>query len=173
MPLRLTKATVEQKSLVRNLMNMYLHEVSEYREMELDEEGNFPFPDLSCYWVEPDRRPYLIMVKGKCAGFVLVKDIESLTGHTIHTVPEFFLLNSYRGLGIGEEIARMVFDGHHGLWQIAVPEDNAVARTFWKRVIWRYTGGRLLEFRIQGWNGPVFEFSSPGVRFFIPPQGAE
>lgn len=173
MPLKLLRATTQEKGLVKNLMNMYLHEVSEDREVEIDEEGNFCYPNFSCFWVEPDKRAYVIRVKEKCAGFVLTKDIESLRGHLIHTVPEFFLLNSYRGLGIGEEIARMVFDTNPGLWQIAVPEDNKIARAFWKSVIWRYSGGKHLEFRRTDWNGPVFEFSSPGVKQISVPGAHE
>lgn len=163
MPLRIELATLEHRDLMANLMSLYLHEASDRIEIEIGEDGRFCNHDLSCYWVEPDRRVFLIRVKGKIAGFVLVRDIESMRGHRIHTIPEFFLLNSYRGLGIGEEIARLVFESSHGLWQIAVPEDNKVARAFWKSVIWRYTGGRLLEFRRTDWNGPVFEFSSPGM----------
>jgi predicted acetyltransferase len=106
----------------------------------------------------------VIRVKGKIAGFVLVRDIESFRGGVIHTVAEFFVLNMYRRLGIGEEIARMVFDKFPGQWQIAVQQQNKAGRAFWKTVIWRYTGGRMSEFRRSDWTGPIFEFRSPGAQ---------
>ncbi len=164
MPHQIVRASPQDRTLLQNLVNLYLHEVSAFAEIEMDGDGQFIYPGLACFWIDPEKQVYIVKVKEKCAGFVLVKDIESLRGHAIHTVPDFFLVNAYRGLGIGEEIARMVFDRHQGLWQIAVPEDNRVARAFWKAVIWRYSGGKQLEFRRTDWNGPVFEFSSPGVR---------
>jgi predicted acetyltransferase len=107
------------------------------------------------------------------AGFVLVRDIESFKGGPIHTVSEFFVLHSFRRLGIGEEIARMVFDQFPGAWQVAVLEENKVARSFWKTVVWRYTGGRMHEFRTSDFRGPIYEFSSPGARPVPPPVTPE
>lgn len=150
---------------------MYLHELSEFDEAEVDELGNYHYEYLSCYWVEPERHPYFIRVKGKIAGFVFVRDTESISGDMIHTIAEFFVLNSYRQLGIGEEIARMVFDRITGRWRVAVPEENIVARLFWRTVIWRYTGGKQHEFRSPEWIGPIYEFSSPGVA--VTPKGPE
>lgn len=165
--------STQQRELLRNLLNMYLHEVSAFDDIELGEDGNLEYPHLSCYWVEPERHPFLIRVKGKIAGFILVRDIESFRGGSIHTIAEFFILNSYRRLGIGEEIARIVFDHFPGQWQVAVLEENKVARSFWKTVVWRYTGGRMHEFRTNDFNGPIYEFSSPGARPVVPPMPPE
>jgi predicted acetyltransferase len=160
--LEIERVSLQQRDLLRNLLNMYLHEMSDYDDFELGEDGNMEYPHFSCYWVEPERHPFLIKVKGKVAGFLFVRDIESYRGGHIHTVAEFFILNAYRRLGIGEEIARILFDQFPGQWQVAVQEDNKVGRTFWKTVIWRYTGGRMHEFRTTDWRGPIFEFSAPG-----------
>jgi predicted acetyltransferase len=163
LPLEIERVTVQQRDLLRNLLDMYLHEMSAFSEIEMSDEGHMDYPHFSCYWVEPERHPFFVRVKGKLAGFVLVRDMESYRGRLIHTVAEYFILNSYRRLGIGEEIARIVFDHFPGQWQIAVQEDNKVARSFWKTVVWRYTGGKMHEFRTTDWRGPIYEFTSPGA----------
>jgi predicted acetyltransferase len=174
MSLEVERVNVQQRGLLRNLLNMYLHEMSHYDDIEIGTDGNMEYPHFSCYWVEPERHPFLIKIKGQIAGFVMVRDIESYRGGSIHTVAEFFVLNVYRRLGIGEEIARIVFDQFPGQWQIAVQEDNKVGRTFWKTVIWRYTGGKIHEFRTNDWRGPIFEFGSTGAAHATaPPMPAE
>jgi predicted acetyltransferase len=164
MALEIQRVDLKQRELLRNLLNMYLHEMTAFDQIEVGEDGNMEYPHFSCYWVEPERHPYLIRVKDKIAGFVLVRDIESFREGSVHTVSEFFVMNMYRQLGIGEEIARMVFDQFPGQWQVAVQEGNKVARTFWKTVIWRYTGGHMSEFRRGDWSGPIYEFKSPGAK---------
>lgn len=163
MALEIERVNVQQRDMLRNMINMYLHEMTAFEDIEVGEDGYLSYPNFSCYWVEPERHPFLIRVKGKIAGFVMVRDVESLKGGTLHTVADMFVLNMYRQLGIGEEIARMVFDKFPGQWQIAVQQQNKVGRAFFKTVIWRYTGGKMSEFRRSDWAGPVFEFSSPGA----------
>ena len=167
MPLTIDRVDLKQRAVLQSLMNMYLHEMSAFNEMAVDDDGNFEYKHMSCYWVEPERHPFFVRVKGKIAGFVLVRDIDSISGDTIHSIAEFFILNTYRRLGIGEEIARIVLNRFPGKWQIAVQEENRVGRLFWKRVIWRYTGGKSHEFRSGDWDGTVFEFRSPGAK---PPE---
>ena len=168
MPLQIERATLQQRDLVRNLLNMYLHEMSQFEAVRVGEDGNMEYPPFSCYWVEPERHAFLFKVREQIAGFGLIRDIESYKGAQVHTVAEFFIMHSYRRLGIGEEIARIVFDRFPGKWQVAVQEENKAARSFWKTVVWRYTGGKMHEFRTTDWKGPVFEFSSPGAK---PPTG--
>jgi len=168
--LQIERVQIQQRELLRTMLDMYLHEMSVFGGVELGEDGHMEYPNFSCYWVEPERHAFLIRVRGKVAGFVMVRDIESFGGGAIHTVAEFFVLNVYRRLGIGEEIARIVFNQYPGAWQVAVQEDNKVARSFWKTVVWRYTGGRMNEFRTTDWKGPVYEFASPGAK---PPDSGE
>ncbi len=164
MPLTLTPARTEEKPILDNLLQLYLHEMSKYDDRPLSDDGRYQYPTFEAYFSEETRFPYLIRVKGKLAGFVLIRDIPSVTGDRVHTVAEFFVVEMYRRLGIGEEIARMAFDGMPGTWQVAQKEDNAVACAFWKQVIWRYTAKNFREYRTPDWHGPIFEFASPGPR---------
>jgi len=164
LPLTLTPVRLEERPILDNLLQLYLHEMSRFDDRELDDSGRYAYPHLDRYFTEDSRFPYLIRVKGKLAGFVLVRDVPSVTNERIHTVAEFFIIEVYRRLGIGEEIARLVFDRLPGTWQVAQKEENAIGKAFWKQVIWRYTAKQFREFRTPDWHGPIFEFVSPGPR---------
>jgi predicted acetyltransferase len=142
---------------------MCLHELSERHEIEVDCDGRFPVEDFDGYFRRGDRAAYFIRVKDKLAGFVLVKQSEALDGGKLYSISQFFLLHMYRGLGIGEEIARTVFDLSPGTWQVPLNEENPAACQFFKKVVWRYTAKKFRETSVAGWDGQVIEFSSPGA----------
>ena len=76
------------------------------------------------------------------AGFVLVRaDIEEGD----YEIGEFFVLRKFRGQGVGERIARQLFDRFRGRWEVMQLVRNAPAVAFWRRVIDRYSGGNFKE----------------------------
>ncbi|MCB0826978.1 MAG: GNAT family N-acetyltransferase [Armatimonadetes bacterium] len=164
MPLRLEKVDASEAHILDNLIQLYLHEMGRFMHHEMDDFGRFEHDHLPAFVEATDKDAYLVRVKGKLAGFVLVRDLSSLSNKPIHSISEFFILESYRRLGIGEEIARILFEMRHGTWQIGVHNENNVARTFWRNVIYRYTGSKYREIKVSGWDGPVYEFKSPGFR---------
>lgn len=174
MPLAIDLVCASERVVLDNLMHLYLHEMSRYDSIEIGDDGRFAYQQLDSYFEDDDRFPYLIRVKGKLAGFVLVRRYERAGIGLVHSVAEMFLLESYRRLGIGEEIVRHVLDSFPGRWEVAVLEENRIAQMFWRNVIYRYTGNNFSEHRVPGWEGPVFDFASPGTRPFVPekqPQG--
>lgn len=162
MPLRVDRADASERQVVERLLQMYLHEMSQYDDRSIGDDGQFEYEWLDQYWADPKRFAYLVRVKGRLAGFVFIRDIEGHSSKPIHTVAEFFLLHVYRGLGIGEEVARMVFDQHEGSWQVAQVQDHHGAQQFWRKVVWRYTARNFRETKVPGWQGPVLEFEAPG-----------
>lgn len=144
-------------------MQLYLHDMSEYSNQEPDACGVYHYDYLDAYFQEPERSAYFIRIRGKIGGFALVRDVQGFGQRTVHTVAEFYIIKCYRGLGIGEEIARMLFDKQPGTWQIPVLEENGPAVKFWKQICWRYAGGKVRVLRSASWDGPIFEFSSPGI----------
>lgn len=172
MPLRVTPIREEEKSVLDNLLQLYMHEMSRYDDRVLGDDGRYSYNSFESYFTQDGRHAYLIRVRGKLAGFVLVKIIDSVTSAPIHSIAEFFVIEVYRRLGIGEEVARILFDQHPGTWQVAQQEENAVSRAFWKHVVWRYTAKEYREFRSPDWNGPIFEFVSRGNAMDVQPVEA-
>ncbi len=168
MPLRIEMIGIDDKQILENLLQFYLHEKCKYDPQALSESGRFQYDELQNYFNNAGHTPYFIRVKGRLAGFVLLKQIESHGKTVCHAITEFFILEPYRKLGIGEEIARTIFDEHPGSWQIHAHADNKGGREFLFKVLYRYTGNKFRTTPLPGVNGPVFTFISPGPRVTEP-----
>lgn len=126
----------------------------------VNEDGLFPYVNLDPYWVEPDRHVFLGRVEGRWAGFALVSRHSYLSDEgDVMEISEFFVMRKYRGQGIGDALARHVFDLFPGKWELQVTPNNKRALSFWRRVVGAYTGGRYNEVYLnEGWHGPVISF---------------
>ena len=143
-------ASVADKSVVRNLLELYLHDFSEMTRSDVDEHGRFGYAYLDHYWTEPGRHPFLIRADGGLAGFALVRS------GTPHDMTEFFVLRKYRRSGVGLLAARALFAMFPGEWQVRQMTANTGATAFWRRAIPVPFGedvidaGPVQRFRIDG-----------------------
>ncbi len=142
-------AQIKDKSIIRNLMELYVYDFSEFTEWDVDEHGLFGYKYLDHYWTDSDRHPFLIMVSGRLAGFVLVRAIESPNQEPTHSIAEFFILRKYRRQGVGRAVAHRIFDMFPGQWSVSQIEDNHIAQVFWHKVIAEYTSGEFGEEHFQ------------------------
>ena len=53
--------------LLRQLLEFYCYDFSEYLETDVNEHGKFEYQYLDSYWIESGRHPYFIKVEGKYA----------------------------------------------------------------------------------------------------------
>lgn len=60
------------RSLIRRMMELYLHDFSEFENSDLNEHGLFGYGDLDYFWFEPPHAAFIVTVDEKLAGFVLV-----------------------------------------------------------------------------------------------------
>ena len=123
------EATVDDKPVLRRLLELYLHDFSELTDADVDAHGRFGYPYLDLYWTEPERRPFLFRVAGRWAGFALVR-----TG-VPHDMAEFFVLRKYRGSGVALQAAQALFAMFPGEWQVRQMAANTRASAFWRRAI--------------------------------------
>lgn len=164
MPLSLQPVEPAQISVLCNLMQLYLHETSRHHPRVIQETGLFDTSLWSEGLESQSIQGYFLRVKGQLAGFAIVQP-RVQNGRTVaHALTELFLLENYRGFGIGEEIARLLFDNCQGLWQIAVDPQNEGAMKFWNAVLYRYTGDNYRLIRWKSQADEMFEFHSPGPR---------
>jgi predicted acetyltransferase len=165
--IEITHATVNERPILRHLMELYQYDFSEFDNADLGPLGLFDYPYLDHYWVEPERTPFLVRVDGNLAGFVLVARYNYLTGQKdTWVMAEFFIMRKYRRQGIGENVARQVFDKFPGAWQVGQIYENQTAIVFWRRVINRYSQGDFQEHDLnnENWHGPIQTFISPSPR---------
>jgi len=122
-------AAITYKAVVRQLLELYQYDFSEFVESDVDEHGLYGYRYLDNYWTESDRRPLLFKVEGHWSGFALVR-----TGAP-HDMAEFFVMRRYRRSGIGVRAARAVFARFPGAWQVRQMASNPASTMFWKRAI--------------------------------------
>ena len=131
-------------SVLRQLLEFYCYDFSEFILTDVNEHGKFEYSYLDLYWIEPDRYPYFIVVDGKYAGFVLVnKDFMMLKDLTGHSMAEFFVMRRYRRKGIGKYAAKAIFQLHPGPWEISLVMLNEASLIFWDEVVNEYTDGNF------------------------------
>jgi predicted acetyltransferase len=159
----LTPAAREQLVVLHNLMQLYAYDWSELGRLEIGEDGRFADYPLDPYFEDDWRRPFLVRVDGRLAGFALIAERSRLTGAAgVYDMAEFFVMRRYRGQGVGTAAACAAFDRFPGPWEIRQRDENTAATAFWRKVIGRYTGGNYQEVRWDdaAWTGPVQRFSS-------------
>ena len=70
----LAEVALAQSSTVANLMQLYLHDFSEFSDIgtdhgEVASDGRFVYDYLDSYWLEAGRIPLVIQADGRLAGF--------------------------------------------------------------------------------------------------------
>lgn len=163
MKIDLIKATTGEKSVVANLMQLYIYEFSLMENNDINTNGRYGYKYLKNYWQEVNRHPFLIKVDDKLAGLVLVneQDPQAPTGYPLG-IAEFFVMKKYQGKGVGEEIARKVFDMFRGKWSVRQIPENKGAQEFWEKVISKYTEGNFKKIISDDdrWKGPILLFDN-------------
>lgn len=161
MDVTLREPSRSDRNLIRRMMELYLHDFSEYDGSDLDEHALFSYGDLDYFWFEPTHAAFVLTVDEKLAGFVLV-DNEVVMEDSERSLTEFFVLRKYRRQGVGRQAAVQVFERLPARWEVRVIAENVPARDFWRRVLAEYTGGAYqeIEFDDEDWRGPVFTFDN-------------
>jgi predicted acetyltransferase len=151
-------APIEEKSILRSMLQIYIHDLSEFAGFDLDAHGLYGYRYLDFYWVEDGRYPLMVRVEGQLAGFVFIRG-EELAASPRYSVAEFFIMRKFRRHGIGETVARQVFERFPGRWSLVVDVRNEAGLPFWRKVVGTITGGHFTE---QSGDSPhriVLEFT--------------
>lgn len=158
-------ATVADATLLSNLLELYIHDLSEaFPSVELGPDGRFGYEKLPLYWSEPERRfPFLIRCEARVAGFVLVTRGSPATDDPdLFDVAELFVLRRHRRSGVGRRAAFLLWNRLPGRWIVRVSEGNLGALRFWEGIIAEYTRGAATQLKRPGnpsaWR--VFSFDS-------------
>ena len=150
--------------LLSNLLELYIHDLSEIFPLEVGADGRFGYSRLPLYWSEPEsRHAFLIKTGATIAGFALATRGSPVTDDpTDLDVAEFFVLRSYRRTGVGRQAASLLWNRLPGQWVVRVSEANRAGLPFWRRTVEEYTCGAFSEAERpgspHGWR--VFTFRS-------------
>ena len=127
----------EDMPLLSNLLELYMHDMSEIFPLRLDGAGRFGYERLPLYATQPDSHlAFLIRHKAEIVGFALVTrgspasaDPEALD------MAEFFVTRSQRRHGTGRAAAVQICTRLPGHWVIRVAQKNPAALSFWRATI--------------------------------------
>lgn len=161
--IELVPAAKEHEPVIENLLDLYAHDFSEFYAVELRPDGRFGYKNLSLYWRDPHRRPFLVRVDGRLAGFVLTQEVVPASGkETGWDMTEFFVARGFRRQGVGTAVAHKLWERFPGRWEIRVMEANTAAHHFWQKAIADFTGVEIESVRTektgQAWR--LFAFDS-------------
>jgi predicted acetyltransferase len=152
--------------VIERLLQLYEHDNSEFFGADVDPDGVYRVADINALW-QHGRNVYLVKVDGQLAGFAFVCRHSSYLGDDeTYLMDEFFIMRKYRRRGVGEHVARTLFDRFPGRWEVSEWPTNFGSHAFWRRVIDRYTDGRFREADLDTprIRGLVQAFESVGMR---------
>jgi predicted acetyltransferase len=139
----------EEKEILKNLLEKYEYEFSQYNQRDINNLGLFGYDYLDRYWTEKNHFPYFIRVNKKLAGFILINDDRELNIKTKYTVGDFFVVYKYRKKGVGKYVMNYIFNKHKGKWQLTYLPVNEISKKFWIKVIKEYTNGKYEIHKIK------------------------
>lgn len=156
------EVTEDQKFILRQLIELYEYDFSEYNSQDVNKYGLYGYKYLDHYWTDQDRHPFFVLVDNVLAGFVLINNHCYLQKNDAKSVAEFFIMRKYRRSGIGSVVATKIFDMFCGDWEVLQHGNNDPSKTFWKNVIEKYTKGHyeLLNVETESWKGQGFIFNN-------------
>jgi predicted acetyltransferase len=162
--LSISKVGPEAEIVLRNLFEHYLHDMSEWFEIDVKADGSYSY-DTASIWRD-GYEAYLAKVGDSITGFALAGSAEEWLGKTgAHDVHEFFVLRRFRRNGIGQRMATLLWNERSGEWLVRVLEANAPAVPFWRASISSYSRGSYKEEErmVNGRRWRFFRFESNGA----------
>jgi len=135
----------EQKEILRNLLEKYEYEFSQYTGDDINELGLYGYDYLDTYWNDPGRFPYFIKVDQKLAGFAMVCDYPISGTQTDFTMSEFFVIYKYRKSGVANYCVTHLFEKHRGKWGLMFHPENIISKKFWLKTVNQYTLGNYQQ----------------------------
>jgi len=174
MTIELVPVMRDEKEILRNLMEKYDYEMSQYGGDDVNKLGLYGFDYFDNYWQEgAERWAFFIKADGKLAGFAMfISDHFYLKNKKAdYMMNDFFVMYKYRKAGVGKFAATELFDKFKGKWQLNTLKTNAASVAFWTKVINRYTNGEYEIFPNEELGADyhqVFYFSSAE-----PPEDCE
>jgi predicted acetyltransferase len=150
LPRQCRQALPEDFPALGRMLELYQYELSDIWAQDLDAKGEFGY-DTAPHRQAQRFFAHVLLVDQHYAGFALVAPA-TVTRQQGFWMEQFCVLRKYRRAGHGLALARHVFQGHPGDWEVGQMPGNPAARQFWRAVVATVTAGRFDEVEVtQGW----------------------
>ncbi len=158
MQIELVVAGSSDADLIDSLLDEYLLELSNHRDVPSGATTSASCPYLDAYWSEPGRHAFIIQHGGHTVGFALIRDPIS-TGSAVHQLAEFYIKPERRRLGIGRRAVCALWKRFPGQWELQIHTRNVAAVQFWESCIKAVTSGPPQVREVQGRDGRRVQFN--------------
>lgn len=139
MSITLKEVSIVEKSILRNLYSLYLHDLSKFTTLiDIGEDGFFEFEGLEKFWEVEGLSPYFIKSDNTIVGFVLLLERPFLKKENDIGINDLFILNKYKGRGIGKQAVEKIFEMKQGQYFVIELINNKAAVQFWKKIYTEY-----------------------------------
>lgn len=128
----------EQRSLLWNIFQKYLYEMTAYYGDEMDKEGNYRYEYFDAYFTERERKALLIFEDEVLSGFAMINKHSYIEESPDYVLAEFTVFPMYRRRRIATDAARQIFDLYSGKWEVKYNEKNTAAKCLWNKVTSEY-----------------------------------
>ncbi|WP_313893040.1 GNAT family N-acetyltransferase [Psychrobacillus sp.] len=135
MTITLQLALENEASILRNLYSLYLHDLSKFTTtIDIGADGFFLYEDLEMFWKTEGISPYFIKYEDSIVGFLLLLERPFLKKENDFCVNDIFILNKYKGKGIGKKVLEELFEQKTGKYYVIELVENLPAVSFWKKI---------------------------------------
>ncbi|MFJ8354868.1 GNAT family N-acetyltransferase [Bacillus paramycoides] len=135
MVVALQKVQESEKTILRNLYSLYLHDLSRFTtNITIGADGFFEYEDLDTFWKIDGITPYFIKVDNSIVGFLLLLERPFLKKENDFGINDIFILNQYKGKGIGKQVIENLLEEKRGQYFVIALVKNVPAVSFWKKV---------------------------------------
>jgi predicted acetyltransferase len=127
----LRELTAERHEIAERFWQLFLHDLSEFRDSHPNEHGAFKRRHLEPYLaLDPDRVAYLVYGPTGPVGFAFVYGIAA----NVRRFDQFFIVRSQRRAGAGRAAAEATVRRTPGRWEVGFQNENPIAARFWRRL---------------------------------------
>jgi predicted acetyltransferase len=129
--IELRELTDGEQEIAERFWQLFLHDLSEFRDSYPNEHGAFKRRNLEPYLVEDgDRVAFLVHGPTGPVGFAFVY---GLAGE-VRRFDQFFIVRSSRRAGVGRVAAETTVRRYPGRWEVGFQNENPIAARFWRRL---------------------------------------
>lgn len=135
MAVTLHKVLESEKTIIRNLYSLYLHDLSRFTtKLDIGEDGAFHFDELDQFWNVQGLSPFFIKDQDQIVGFILLLERPLLKKNNDYGINDLFILNKYKGQGFAKQAIGKLFEEKQGTYFVIQVLENKGAITFWKKL---------------------------------------
>lgn len=143
-PVELELVSAQTRPIVESLLQLYIHDLSQFRLSRPDAEGHFNHDDrYAAYFSDPGRCAYLFRDSSGPVGFGLVRGLDEPR----RLMAGIFIVRGLRRRGCGRDAALAMLRHHVGVWEIPFQDENVGTARFWRDLAGAAVGDTWTEDR--------------------------